>query len=1405
MIVILGETSDQTMRKHVTPFLLAFVSSTLVSGALPTPPELWAGFNPDKGPWNEEVIREETKDGIYSRDSYISAYVLGEEVRVYCKYAVKAGATNAPGLMNVHGWMGAPSIDRSFVNDGWAVMAHDYCGKTGNRPHTTRYPQSLRHGNMDGKEGVRIKSRLPDDTFITDPKQTDDYLWYAIQRRVLSYLLAQKAVDSERIGAKGYSYGGTIMWNLGMDPRVKAIVAYFGVGWLEYYRSRSVWMYDQPPGMPDLTPGEQLYLSAVAPQAHAPHMTAASLWLNGTNDHHGGHERGEETFKHFKAGVPWSFAHQPRGHHDTHDIEQNTKRWLEKHVLGKDIHWPDQAASNIALDAHGVPELRIAPADPDKVTDLKMYYALKNPVSFGRAWRDAETTRQGDTWVGTMPVLNVEDYVFGFSNIRYDNTVVRSSPFTAAIPSKLGNAVATDEPSTDLGESTATWFNTGPVEGKGGIAGFRVLTARGTFNQQFSDPKWQAPEDAQLHFKFYCTQPQQLQVDVNDHYRATIEITASNDWQEMTLQAKHFINRHNQQPLKDWSQTAKIAIKPAPGADITQVVFANFNWTLPKKAPPEPKPDRASEVKALPQVRTQLEPFLETYCIHCHGPKRQKGQIRFDTATWEITHNDNAQRWQDVLDQLNGGDMPPEDEKQPPGEELAGALRALTGAVVEARRRLTDHGGEIKMRRLNQREYSATIRHLFGFGVLPDDIPEDGEVASFDTVGAEQFFTSAHFEKYLKLGKKVVEASFRANLSPRRKTTTERTEPEARVTQNMRDKLADLDRKRTMKKAGATWQEMGFDDEGEMQVTFQQWDSRAELPRRYLQYPLIDTGVYISDVAKWASTARHTDIRGEYILRIHGGVVGEPDELRKIVRLWEQYRIHGTLKMAGTPENPQSVEMRVSQPMGRSHLAVMVRENVPDHTINSMRGYIQKLDGPGEHTDPRAAVWIDWLEIEGPYYPDQRPKIEDLFYPGMLSGGRSPYIWDDAKIPELIEQFVFEAFRHRAPDPDYLAGLHQLFTQNRAAGISQREALTEVMALILASPGFLFIQEHEPGENSPPRTLDQREWAIRLSYFLWSCPPDDELYAADLSDPDTYARQVDRMLADPKAVALRDGFISQWAEFDRYDAITVDTREHIRFNEGVQQDAKQEVREFFGMLIDENLPARQLIDANVISINHALAVHYGLDLPNQKNAAFQKVRLPSDSPLGGLMTQTAFLVTGSNGERSSPVIRGALILEKLLHDKPPPPPPNVPELSAASDIPKSNREMVELHQQQAVCASCHKKMDVIGFGLENFDPIGRWRDTEKVGRKQVPIEPGGTLPDGSVFSNVQELKAVLLEHEADLAQELAESLLTYALGRTIEFSDADDVEQLLSRLEGNDFRVRSMIREIALSPLFRKK
>jgi len=551
----------------------------------PGPIELWSAYDPAAGDFREEIIREETKDGVYRRESYISAPTLGEDVRVYCLYAVKAGATRAPGLLNVHGWMGAASIDDDYVRDGWAVMSFDYCGKTGSRPHFTKYPEALQHGNMDRASGPSVHSQRADGTSITDPQQASDFVWYCIQRRVLTYLERQKEVDSERLGAKGYSYGGTLMWNLGTDPRVKAVVAYFGIGWNEYYRSRQVWMYDGRTDHPPPSPGEEIFLRSIAPEAHVPFITAATLWLNGSNDHHGGHERGIESFARFKPGVPWAYAIQARGHHDTDKIGQDAKPWLEKYVLGKDIPWPGHPRSALRLATDGVPEIAITPDAPERVRKVECFYSVKEPCSFTRSWRDTACVRQGDAWVASTPVMNVDDYLFAYANITYDDTIVLSTPFNAAIPARLGAARATDKASDVIAsDSYAAWTNVAELEGPGGIKAFRCTNnGRGSTTEQLHDPKWKAPEGAALAFGFYCTEPQTvvLSVDPHDRIVAELEIPASDIWQEMTLPADRLIHRDTGQPLKDWTGVGMLRLRPKAGSDLTKMLFANFRWIRP--------------------------------------------------------------------------------------------------------------------------------------------------------------------------------------------------------------------------------------------------------------------------------------------------------------------------------------------------------------------------------------------------------------------------------------------------------------------------------------------------------------------------------------------------------------------------------------------------------------------------------------------------------------------------------------------------------------------------------------------------------------------------------------------------------------------------------------------------------
>ena len=387
--------------------------------------------------------------------------------------------------------------------------------------------------------------------------------------------------------------------------------------------------------------------------------------------------------------------------------------------------------------------------------------------------------------------------------------------------------------------------------------------------------------------------------------------------------------------------------------------------------------------------------------------------------------------------------------------------------------------------------------------------------------------------------------------------------------------------------------------------------------------------------------------------------------------------------------------------------------------------------------DSGASIWIDYTEAEGPFFRDysQFEKILGLTSQEKIQAFSKQSLKETEK---LLNEFAFVAFRHRKPAPQYIQRLLKLYQDNRNAGQKHEAALVEPLAIILSSPSFLYLHE----SSNEQQSLDTRNFAIRLAYFLWSAPPDAELYrvveAGNLDKSEVLRSQIERMLDDPKSEAFYQGFVSQWAELERFREVSVDPNLFPRFNNGIRDSAYQETIEFFKTLVKENLPVTKLIDSNFVTINSILAEHY--ELNDVKITDFAKVKLPADSNRGGLLGQVSFLTAGSTGERSSPVIRGALVMEKLLHDKPSPPPPNVPELAQASQEPLPIRDIVALHQTKPQCASCHVKMDQIGFGLENFDAIGRWRETEKVGRKQVSINPTGKLPGGGEFTNLRELK-----------------------------------------------------------------
>jgi hypothetical protein len=469
-------------------------------------------------------------------------------------------------------------------------------------------------------------------------------------------------------------------------------------------------------------------------------------------------------------------------------------------------------------------------------------------------------------------------------------------------------------------------------------------------------------------------------------------------------------------------------------------------------------------------------------------------------------------------------------------------------------------------------------------------------------------------------------------------------------------------------------------------------------------------------------------------------------------------------------------------------------------------------------------IWIDNLALEGPLDASGLPAGQRLIY-----GDNAQEEPADEReyIRTILNRFTFEAFRHRPAPEEYLARLEQYFVDCRTDGRSLHEAVLDTLSVVLASPSFAYLIEQASPSEPSKRWLSGNELASRLSYYLWSSPPDAELYqlaeSGRLTDPAVLRAQVERMLNHERSAALTENFTRQWLGLDDFDMIVVDEQKFPVFNEPLRHSFRNETIETITHLMRHDGKVTDLIDADYVVINGMLGEFYGI--PGATGSEFQRVELPKDSVRGGLLGQGAILTMTGNGERTSPVERGAFVLRKLINQPPPPPPPNVPQLEQKPGMQLSVREQLEIHRNTPQCASCHRKIDPPGFALEHFDAIGAWRDIE-VAEAQVEsgknrkskrkdkgkdgvnagskIDASGVMPDGiSSFTSHQTMKALI--NRRDMATGVARGMLTYALGRRMAFNDNVMIDELVQQWETQQYGLRSLVHLVVVSPDFRRK
>lgn len=776
----------------------------------------------------------------------------------------------------------------------------------------------------------------------------------------------------------------------------------------------------------------------------------------------------------------------------------------------------------------------------------------------------------------------------------------------------------------------------------------------------------------------------------------------------------------------------------------------------------------AAEPFTLEQFDTRVLPFVKKHCWACHNADEAEGGL--DLSRYQKVDDLLADRkpWQRVVRQLKAGAMPPEGRKRPDEKDRLAVVAWLQEALVYLDPKKPLDPGRVTIRRLNRTEYNNTIRDLFGVSLhLADDFPADDLGYGFDNIGDVLSVSPLRLEQYLNAAEKLTAALLLKSEKP--------------IYDEFSEAVFFKFKLRPLNQSDRGWE---LTPDNEIYLDF--------------EFPL----------------------PGEYELRLYAWGVEKPEEKERDVN--ERW-LESEANFPFDPKAPPVVEATVlCDETLIGHIPIVpgngtiALKNPYTLRFTTQAGYHTiriRHRFPRDMTEEQKAahrqkpllaprLGVRRVAFRGPYrFTDAQLTVaHNALLNTRLAAGQTP----GQASRDALRQIADRAWRR----PTTEAELDQLvgFVEKQLArGRSLTDALELATHVILISPKFLYRLELLPPDAKPGVAVPLDDYAVaaRLSYFLWSSMPDDELFrlaaAGRLSDPAVLAAQVRRLLADKRSDAFLEGFFGQWLGLRKLPDVNFDVKLYPAFSSELREDLRRETELFIASIVRENRSILDLLRAEYTFVNDRLAAFYGLR-GVEKNADFRKISL-AGTPRQGLLTHGSILMLPSYPNRTSPTRRGNWILETILGEEPPPPPDNVPEL-AETQAAKPNltlRQQLELHRTNAVCASCHRTMDAIGFGLENFDAIGRWRDHEN----GQPIDAAGDLPSGESFSNPRELVALLLKRQDDFARHLTSRLLTYALGRGVEYTDRPAIETILERTRREEFRFHDLIREVVLSPPFR--
>ena len=749
--------------------------------------------------------------------------------------------------------------------------------------------------------------------------------------------------------------------------------------------------------------------------------------------------------------------------------------------------------------------------------------------------------------------------------------------------------------------------------------------------------------------------------------------------------------------------------------------------------------------------------LVRRYCVGCHNDRTLRGSLSLDGVDL-ATVGEHGELWEKVVQKLRGGMMPPPGRPRPEKPVYDGFVSWLETELDQAATANPNPGRTASLHRLNRTEYRNVVRDLLAIdmdfsNLLPIDDSGGGD-APFDNIASSLRLTQSLMEVYLSVANRV-----------------------SRLAVGGQPPAAELE----FKVHADLSQRVYFDG--------MPFGTRGGIKVDHI-FPV--DGEYEIEVNVGGRGAGQIDLSmdGERVMLFEmappsqggGGQYARAAAAGHIIRI----------PIAAGPRQITAAFINTDP-----YLFV---EGDRRPVFGTSQGFAIS-GGGGINLPGVTSLWIKGpLVVTGAGVTPSRERVF-VCRPQDVSA-------EEPCARSILSSLVRRAYR-RPPTEHDVSVLMELYAGARMAGADFEEGVRQGLLGVLVNPSFLFRIEKDPA--SPPTNgvypVSDIELASRLSFFLWSSIPDDELLdiavAGRLGDPGVLESQVRRMLADPKAATLTDSFAAQWLWVRNLERAIPSEPLFPNFDEGLKQALRREIELFFGSIVSEDRSVLDLLDTDYTFVNERLAKHYGI--PYVVGTDFRRVQLGEDSPRRGLLGKGLVLLVTSRSTRTSPVVRGKWILENLLGTPPPAPPPNVPPLPEQKQDDGrvlTVRELMANHRANPVCAACHSTIDPAGFALEQFDATGKWREVD-VGFQ--PIDASGTMPDGTPFAGIHEFRRILLNNPGRFLHTLTDRLLMYALGRGTEYYDAPAVRQIVREAEADNYRFSSLVTAIVESAPFRMR